>query len=120
MIRSAVTKGSSKSPITTAAARIGELRRTIDVSRADYRETVACGEQRMRAVEAALNELSPKCRAVFVLFHFDGQSQREIADRLGISVCVVEQYVEQAVTHCERRLAQSSHDEVSAQVPLRQ
>src|SRR5690242_5078237 len=53
---------------------------------APHAERVLEGEQRMRALEAALRELSPKCRAVFVLFHFDEMSQREIADRLRISV----------------------------------
>lgn len=69
-------------------------------------ERVLDGEQRMRVVEAALHELSPKCRAVFVLFHFDGLSQRDIADRLRISVSMVEKYVKQAVNHCEQRLAE--------------
>jgi len=59
-------------------------------------------------VEAALHELTPKCRAVFVLFHFDGVSQRDIADRLGISVSMVEKYVRQAVNHCEQRLTESN------------
>ena len=71
-------------------------------------ERVLDGEQRMRVVEAALRELSPKCRAVFVLFHFDGLSQREIADRLRISVSMVEKYVKQAVSHCEKRLKELS------------
>lgn len=69
-------------------------------------ERVLDGEQRMRGVEAALRELSPKCRAVFVLFHFDGMSQRDISDRLRISVSMVEKYVKQAVNHCEKRLAE--------------
>jgi RNA polymerase sigma factor (sigma-70 family) len=67
-------------------------------------ERVIDGEQRMRVLEAALGELSPKCRAVFVLFHFDGMSQRDIADHLRISVSMVEKYVNQAVNHCEKRL----------------
>jgi RNA polymerase sigma-70 factor (ECF subfamily) len=67
-------------------------------------ESVLDGEQRMRSLEAALRELSPKCRAVFVLFHFDGLSQREIADRLRISVSMVEKYVKQAMSHCQQRL----------------
>lgn len=67
-------------------------------------ERVLDGEKRIRVLEAALRELSPKCRAVFVLFHFDGVSQREIADRLRISVSMVEKYVRQAVNHCEKRL----------------
>jgi RNA polymerase sigma factor (sigma-70 family) len=67
-------------------------------------ERVLDGEQRMRVVEAALRELSPKCRAVFVLFHFDGVSQREIATELRVSLSMVEKYVRQAVSHCEKRL----------------
>jgi RNA polymerase sigma factor (sigma-70 family) len=67
-------------------------------------ERVLDGEQRMRVLEAALRELSPKCRAVFVLFHFDGLAQRDIADQLRISVSMVEKYVKQAVAHCQRRL----------------
>jgi RNA polymerase sigma-70 factor (ECF subfamily) len=71
-------------------------------------ERVLDGEQRMRVLEAALRELSPKCRAVFVLFHFDGLSQRDIADELRISVSMVEKYVKQAVGHCQKRLNELS------------
>jgi RNA polymerase sigma factor (sigma-70 family) len=67
-------------------------------------EQVLDGEMRMRSLEAALGELSPKCRAVFVLFHFDGVSQRDIADRLRISVSMVEKYVRHAINHCQKRL----------------
>ena len=79
---------------------------------APHAERILDGEQRLRALEEALRELSPKCRAVFVLFHFDEMSQREIADRLRISVSMVEKYVKQAVTHCEARLK-----ELSAEAP---
>lgn len=71
-------------------------------------EQVLDGEYRMRVLEAALRELNPKCRAVFVLFHFDGASQRDIADQLRISVSMVEKYVRQAVTHCQKRLDELS------------
>ena len=79
---------------------------------APHAERILDGEQRLRVLEEALRELSPKCRAVFVLFHFDEMSQREIADRLRISVSMVEKYVKQAVTHCEARLK-----ELSAEAP---
>jgi RNA polymerase sigma factor (sigma-70 family) len=79
---------------------------------APHAERILDGEQRLRVLEEALWELSPKCRAVFVLFHFDEMSQREIADRLRISVSMVEKYVKQAVTHCEARLK-----ELSAEAP---
>ena len=75
-------------------------------------ERILDGEQRLRVLEEALRELKPKCRAVFVLFHFDEMSQREIADRLRISVSMVEKYVKQAVSHCEARL-----QELSAEAP---
>ena len=71
---------------------------------APHADRILDGEQRMLLLEAALRELSPKCRAVFVLFHFDELSQREIAGRLGISISMVEKYVKQAVTHSEARL----------------
>jgi RNA polymerase sigma factor (sigma-70 family) len=77
---------------------------------APHAERVLDGEQRMRVVEEELRALSPKCRAVFVLFHFDGMSHREIADRLRISVSMVEKYVKQAVRRCERRLDELSQD----------
>ena len=79
---------------------------------APHAERILDGEQRLRALEEALHELSPKCRAVFVLFHFEEMSHREIADRLRISVSMVEKYVKQAVTHCEARLK-----ELSAEAP---
>ncbi len=71
---------------------------------APHAERVLDGELRIRVLEGALRELSPKCRAVFVLFHYDDLSHKEIAHRLRISVSMVEKYVGQAVSHCERRL----------------
>lgn len=71
-------------------------------------EQVLDGEQQMRILETALDELSPKSRTVFELFHFEGLSQKEIADRQGISVSMVEKYVRQAVLHCQKRLSESS------------
>jgi RNA polymerase sigma factor (sigma-70 family) len=83
------------------------------ISPAPHAERVLDGEQRMRVVEAALRELSPKCRAVFVLFHFDGMSQREIATQLRVSVSMVEKYVKQAVSHCEKRLDELNADTIN-------
>ena len=80
---------------------------------APHAERILDGEQRLRALEQALLELSPKCRAVFVLFHFDEMTQREIADRLRISVSMVEKYVKQAVSHCEARLKELSTESLN-------
>jgi len=76
-------------------------------------ERILDGEQRLRVLETALGELSPKCRAVFVLFHFDEMTQREIADRLRISVSMVEKYVKQAVSHCEAHLKEMSAESLN-------
>lgn len=71
-------------------------------------DQVLDGEQQLRILERALGELSPKCRAVFELFHFEGHSQKEISDSQGISVSMVEKYVRQAVNHCQKRLTEAS------------
>jgi RNA polymerase sigma factor (sigma-70 family) len=78
-------------------------------------ERVLDGEHRMRVLESALRELTPKCRAVFVLFHFDGLSQRDIADQLRISVSMVEKYVKQAATHCQQRLDELNQETAADQ-----
>jgi RNA polymerase sigma factor (sigma-70 family) len=88
------------------AALTVSIEETQLVCPAPQAERVLDGEQRLRVLEAALRELNPKCRAVFVLFHFDGLSQREIADRLRVSISMVEKYVKQAVNHCEKRLTE--------------
>jgi RNA polymerase sigma factor (sigma-70 family) len=71
-------------------------------------ERVLDGERQMQVLEAALGELTPKCRAAFEQFHFEGRSQKDIADEQGISVSMVEKYVRQAVNHCQKRLTESS------------
>ena len=45
---------------------------------------------------------------MFEQFHFEGRSQKDIADEQGISVSMVEKYVRQAVNHCQKRLTESS------------
>ena len=98
----------ARSAQTRHAAFAVPVEETQLVCPAPQAERVLDGEHRMRVLEAALRELSPKCRAVFVLFHFDGLSQKDIADQLRISVSMVEKYVRQAVSHCQRRLDELS------------
>ncbi|MFG1181953.1 RNA polymerase sigma factor [Xanthobacter versatilis] len=62
-------------------------------------------KQRLRALDAAVAELPPKCREVFLLHKFDGLSHGEIAERLGISRSMVEKHVMKALVHCRDRLA---------------
>lgn len=55
-------------------------------------------------LDAALDELGPRCRAVFILCRFDERSTSEIARELGISVRMVQKHLTHAVTHLYERL----------------
>jgi RNA polymerase sigma-70 factor (ECF subfamily) len=63
-------------------------------------------EQELTIVRAALTELSPKCREVFVLNRFEHRTYGEIAQELGLSVSMIEKYVSQALAHLRKRLAE--------------
>ena len=56
------------------------------------------------ALEAALAELSPKCRAVFVLRRFEELGTGDIARELRISARMVQKHLTRAVTHLYDRL----------------
>lgn len=60
---------------------------------------------RLRRLEAALAELSPKCRAAVLLQYQHGLSYDEIGARLGVSRSMVKKYLSQGLAHCRRRLA---------------
>jgi len=67
-------------------------------------ESVLQGEQSVRAVISALNELPERTRQVFVLCRIEGLRQRCVAERLGVSVSSVEKHMINAVAHLARRL----------------
>lgn len=62
-------------------------------------------QEELAIVRAALMELTPKCREVFVLNRFDSRSYAEIAEQLDLSVSMIEKYVSQALAHLRKRLA---------------
>jgi len=57
---------------------------------APHAERVLDGEQRLRMLEAAPARAEPEVPRGLRIVHFDGLSQRDIADRLRISVSMVE------------------------------
>ncbi|MBB5986427.1 RNA polymerase sigma factor [Sphingobium lignivorans] len=67
-------------------------------------ERVLIGRERLAIVTQALQELSERTRTIFMLARFENVSQREIADRLGVSLSTVEKGLAQAIAHLVRRL----------------
>ena len=47
-----------------------------------------------------ITQLPPKCRLAFMLSRFDGLSYQQIADRMGISVKMVEKHITKALLAC--------------------
>lgn len=59
-----------------------------------------------RRIEAVLGQLSPRCRAVFILCRRDGLSYKEIGVRIGISPNMVKKYLARGLRHCREHLAE--------------
>jgi RNA polymerase sigma factor (sigma-70 family) len=70
-------------------------------------DDIAVTRDQLRAVELALDELPSKCRDVLILARMYGFSHNEIAQRLEISVSLVEKYQLRALRHCRERLGDS-------------
>ena len=66
----------------------------------------------LRALTAALETLSPKCRAVLLMHRRDRYTYREIADRMGISVSMVKKYLTRGLAVCQQRLMQDAREVV--------
>ncbi|KQQ54187.1 RNA polymerase subunit sigma [Pseudomonas sp. Leaf127] len=54
----------------------------------------------LKAIDAMLARLSSKARAAFLYNRLDGLNHAEIAERLGVSVSRVRQYLAQAMRQC--------------------
>jgi RNA polymerase sigma factor (sigma-70 family) len=65
-------------------------------------ENAAVQADRMRNLEAALSQLSPKARATLVWHRRDGETYDEIGKRLGVSRNMVKKYLSQALAHCRK------------------
>ncbi|MBS7813624.1 RNA polymerase sigma factor [Roseococcus pinisoli] len=72
-------------------------------------ERIAADREQLALLIAAIRELPPRCRTVFLLSRADGLSNGEIALRLRISRNMVEKHIMRALLHCrdvQRRLAE--------------
>lgn len=59
-------------------------------------------QQTLLRLKIAIAQLPDKCRAVFMLSRFDGLSHKQIAERVGISVKMVEKHITRALVSCQR------------------
>lgn len=62
--------------------------------------------QARKRIEAVLSQLSPRCRAVFVLYRRDGLSYKEIGAQIGISTNMVKKYLARGLRHCREHLSE--------------
>lgn len=60
--------------------------------------------ERLRRLDAALDELPPHVKQALLLHRVDGLPHSDIAARLGVSESMAAKYVAQALRHCRRRL----------------
>ncbi|MBJ6367456.1 RNA polymerase sigma factor [Snuella sedimenti] len=61
-------------------------------------EDDAIKEKKMALIEYTINELPPKCKAIFMMSKFDGLTYNEISSELNISVKTVENQIGIALT----------------------
>ena len=62
------------------------------------------GEQELAIIRRAIAELNPTCRQVFILHRFGNATYGQIAERLGVSVSMIEKHVSAALAHLKSRL----------------
>lgn len=67
-------------------------------------ERIAEARWEMDALAAALTELTPRRKAIFLLARVDEMKHADIAARFGISPRMVEKELVQALQHCAQRL----------------
>jgi RNA polymerase sigma factor (sigma-70 family) len=60
--------------------------------------------RQLELIEQVLEGLSPKCRAVVTMRSRHGMTNREVAERLGISIDMVKKYMKTAMARCRKQL----------------
>lgn len=82
--------------------------RSFEYPRADPERQAELRDTLTRCL-AALDELPPIYRHVFLLHRVDGMTQREVATALAIPLRTVERYVAKALAHCLQSVRSDPH-----------
>ena len=70
--------------------------------------------QQLDAILKACDELPARCRYAFVMHRFHGHSMSEVAGMMGLSVRMVQIYVERALVFCRDRLLLKTTKRIAA------
>lgn len=81
-----------------------QLRSFWKKNRQELKDTMALTDDRDRELWAVVGQLPPKYRAVVHLYYFEGYSQEEIAQILGITRTAVQTRMQRARTMLEKEL----------------
>lgn len=73
-------------------------------------EDVVEGRQKLAVFADAIAALPPQCRRVFVLRKVHGMSQKDVAQKLGISVSTVEKHLATGLLRCSEYLRQRGYE----------
>lgn len=76
------------------------------VDEAPTTEAQIIHRQRLSLLSAAIDELPPRCREVFLLRRVEGLTPAQVAERLQITPNAVAKHVRHAISHCQTRLAE--------------
>jgi len=80
-------------------------------------QTAAEHRQRLGRLSVALEELPERQREAFVLHRFDGLTQEEVAQRMGISRRMVSKHLSRAFAYCELRVQFTSAEQMQQSIP---
>lgn len=68
-------------------------------------------QQRIQALERAMEKLAPKAQAALMLHRRDGYTLEEIGTKLGVSRAMVKKYLARALGYCHRKLGKAQGPE---------
>lgn len=88
-----------------ARRQTATLARTCDLDIAEFSpDRQLEGEQALKVLSEALEELPQKCREAFLMYRLDGLSCRDVAQRIGLQERMVWLYISRALEHLHARV----------------